>query len=151
MATYEDKPSLAAWNELVSPWVKLVDYTVPSDTAQVNLDVSGIDFLDYARIEFGMKANQNVSVNLLVNDLTTYYTAHGTVSELTSCGSSYMGIFLPPSYYGYVSCLHIVNGATSFGTQYAQCLWSDWRTLSLKRNSGNIPKGTRFVLYGLKL
>ena len=148
------------------PYVKIKELVTESAVASVNLDVSDVDFTQYLKVELFICApNCSENIKLQVNNLTSGYY-HMQISGGGSGGTNviqYLAL-IPP--YGYsvllfytpysgsrVGCVNITsNGSSTFsGYQYtAPCTWNELKSFNLTGWEGNIPKGSKFVLLGIR-
>ena len=147
-------------------WVKLLDQTLAADTEHWTIDVSGIDFFQYAEVRMFVEGSGNNYIILRTNGITeqTYTTDHTT----NSCQSS--GYFVSLDYVGQhhkqiafvlprqgKKVAAVVHDIDSSGTFHvygctAPVNWEDLATLDLWKVYDNqvVPAGTRVSLVGLR-
>ena len=145
---------------------KLVDYTTTAAAQQVDIDVSGIDFTQYVRIDLSINDTGNTgNLNLRVNHLTSYTDVNtvGSGSGLNAstdtvlarlwsengCVSGILA-FNPPQAKTYIHCYYSTGRATACSNvhRYAACKWKELRTLNLicPDSSSKIPAGSRVII-----
>lgn len=149
---------------------KLVDYTTTAAAQQVDIDVSGIDFTQYVRIDLSINDTGNTgNLNLRVNHLTSYTDVNtvGSGSGLNAstdtvlvrlwsengCVSGILA-FNPPQAETYIHCYYSTGRATACSNvhRYAACKWKELRTLNLicPDSSSKIPAGSRVIITGIR-
>ena len=149
---------------------KLVDYTTTAAAQQVDIDVSGIDFTQYVRIDLSINDTGNTgNLNLRVNHLTSYTDVNtvGSGSGLNAstdtvlvrlwsengCVSGILA-FNPPQAETYIHCYYSTGQATACSNahRFAACKWKDLRTLNLicPDTSCKIPAGSRVIITGIR-
>ena len=149
---------------------KLVDYTTTAAAQQVDIDVSGIDFTQYVRIDLSINDTGNTgNLNLRVNHLTSYTDVNtvGSGSGLNAstdtvlvrlwsengCVSGILA-FNPPQAETYIHCYYSTGQATACSNahRFAACKWKDLRTLNLicPDTSCKIPAGSRIIITGIR-
>ena len=149
---------------------KLVDYTTTAAAQQVDIDVSGIDFTQYVRIDLSINDTGNTgNLNLRVNHLTSYTDINtvGSGSGLNAstdtvlvrlwsengCVSGILA-FNPPQAETYIHCYYSTGQATACSNahRFAACKWKDLRTLNLicPDTSCKIPAGSRVIITGIR-
>ena len=149
---------------------KLVDYTTTAAAQQVDIDVSGIDFTQYVRIDLSINDTGNTgNLNLRVNHLTSYTDVNtvGSGSGLNAstdtvlarlwsengCVSGILA-FNPPQAETYIHCYYSTGRATACSNthRFVACKWKDLRTLNLicPDTSCKIPAGSRVIITGIR-
>ena len=149
---------------------KLVDYTTTAAAQQVDIDVSGIDFTQYVRIDLSINDTGNTgSLSLRVNGLTSYTDVNtvGSGSGLNAstdtvlvrlwsengCVSGILA-FNPPQAETYIHCYYSTGQATACSNahRFAACKWKELRTLNLicPDTSCKIPAGSRVIITGIR-
>lgn len=147
--------------------VKLVDYTAPAETAQINVDVSRIDFTQYSRIDFCLEHTltmESARPQLLVNGLTSGYATYASGNKgASNClvlfdtpSNSYGAygvlngiiVFNPPVRGSAVQCLFAFGGSPLIA--YAPVKGEELRQLNLLCSLGTFPAGTRVIVTGVK-
>ena len=147
-------------------YIKLLDTATTEASGQINVDVSAIDFTQYAQIRlFVDDAGNTAALNLRVNGLDSYYysvTPGGRDAMTTSYlaipriqGGS-MGIleFNQPVAGDPVvcACRYLHQGTHQFTIAYSDsCTWDNLSAINLLGGGlSGLPVGTRVIIYGLK-
>ena len=156
LQTYEDRPSLAGWNTLASPLVKLVDYTASEAAVQIDVDVSGIDFTEYHQIFLYVDPNGTKSFKLRFNDISNGYVCAAfpnskmdmNESAITYISENPRFVFYPVSntkIYLTVFCSGSTHTAYDF---QAPVTWQQLKKLTIFADS-NMAAGLRLTLCGM--
>ena len=150
-----------------SPYVKLAEVTAQTQTGQIDLDVSGIDFSQYLKVElFVHSPTYAGGYNIQVNNMTSgYYRAscsgNGSgdsvtttyLASVTRPGDGAFQLF-PPHPQGNIRAVNwsiFAMGSIAMysGYQYmAPCTWGELESFNI--SGSNFPAGTTVVLYGIK-
>ena len=137
-----------------SPLVKLLDYTSPSATSQLNIDVSGIDFSQYWQIFMYFDPGTSYA-RMRLNGVSSGYkryalggTSATNVQNINLVRRDTHIRFFPVSH-TYVALTTLTTASSLDSNDYvAPVTWAELTTINLYE--GTMPAGTRVVIYGIR-
>lgn len=148
-----------------NPYRKIVSVVTQAAAQQIDLNVSGIDFTQYYKIELyvdcpAMTSGYSLRINGISTQDYTYNLNYGggggsrayTTQLATILSRGYgVVIFYPPSAAGQVGCMYMSADGTSYTTGQAlsSVTWSALRSINII-NDAKLPAGTKITLLGVK-
>ena len=162
----QDNAKLDAALERTNRCVKLVDRTLEqSDLARWDVDVSGIDFTQYYKIDLLLeRPDLSQVVYMQLNYISNYSTNNfhingdGNVTSyflMFAAGNDTLCLFNPITANGYVHCMYVTHSRTNRSGSCcgSAVAWRELDTLSFycdEDGSKPVPAGIRVIVYGYK-
>ena len=143
------------------PYVKLLEASVTEELAPLEtfpVDVSGIDFTQFRRIEFHVAVPAsypgNKSVLIQANNITSY-TSYGINNSGSRTENGFVSVGSCVSMLSVPCASSVLSGWTFNGSELyfasSTIRWDSLQTLTLCPYPGNaVPAGTVFTIYGVR-
>ena len=137
-----------------SPLVKLLDYTSPSATTSLTVDLSGIDFTQYWQIFMYVDIGTRYS-RMRLNGVSSGYQCYSvgvtnpTAKTQVDLVVSGMMITFCPVHNGNVSLSTCsVSPYRSVYDYATPVTWANWNSITLFEDT--LPAGSKVVMYGVR-